>query len=656
MEYHSEIHVLPEASGFLPRLSGVNIESHLYGESSNLWDWMADAGIQVARQFHPELNLRRTPFPASWVEGIDTEEAYDAFRGECLKCIREADEEPDYLFEEEIPWLGTPDVLVRKTLEAGVQPLLSVGAHTKMFERPLLGEGGRIDWGAACCMYEYSCTLFWHYAEGFGVREFTTINEPENQFQSWYLPPELKWMEENPENVWGRLYRDDAEPSGDGLRFIESLADQYAAVVKIQRQALEDVRAALSDREQAATLRLHGPTNVVWTQLWEKAAPWLDSLDVHQYRPDRRAMRQVFRLVSSTAAASGKAVSCSEYNRQSGGFALEDFPFNRDSALEVFLLYLEALGLGSLGPAECELVCLYIFHHPSTHRNYKHLLYADMNMLDWDCGDRAPWKRAPAWYPTPEEMQIRHPTPAYRLMRMANRMLGREGFRGQLHPTGIVNPSSAGPDDLHYDLITRAYQVGEKEWHVWVINPTEKACKGVTLRWPMKELEGLSLLVRGGKVLESDKLLLFAPEASGAEILDIAPRGVQQWILAENPLAGLSSLQLEEQSFTPGSLEEGLELYQTSRLKLRGLLEDGRSREIPDAYLNWSSSVPDVLSVESSGLVQRKRNGGGEVLLRAETVDGTHQVERLVSDGLPRQGWPAPLRHLGTVGLGEAAN
>ena len=146
MLHHTEFQLLPESAGFTPRLSGVNIECHLYAGESNLWDWIADSGIQVARQFHPELNLRRTPFEVEWVEGIETEEAFDEFRSNCLEAIRNAKEEPDYLFTEEIPWLGTPDTLVKKTKEAGVEPLLSVGAHPKMFSRPLLRQGGDLDW------------------------------------------------------------------------------------------------------------------------------------------------------------------------------------------------------------------------------------------------------------------------------------------------------------------------------------------------------------------------------------------------------------------------------------------------------------------------------------------------------------------------------
>lgn len=145
MLHHTEFHILPETTGRLARLAGVNIECHLYADESNLWDWMADSGIQIARQFHPELNLRRTPFQAEWVDRIDTEEAFNGFRAVCLDEIRKAKEEPDYLFTEEIPWLGTPDKLVAKTKAAGVEPLLSVGAHPKMFSRPLLKADGDLD-------------------------------------------------------------------------------------------------------------------------------------------------------------------------------------------------------------------------------------------------------------------------------------------------------------------------------------------------------------------------------------------------------------------------------------------------------------------------------------------------------------------------------
>jgi len=647
---HTELHILPESTGTVPRLSGVNVECHLYADESNLWDWLADSGFQVTRQFHPELNLRRTPFEAAWVEGIESEEAYDAFRKVCLGEIRKAEEEPDYLFMEEIPWLGTPDKLVAKTIEAGVEPLLSVGAHPRMFSRPLLNEAGELDWGAACCMYEYSATLFWRYAEHFGVREFTTINEPENQLTSWYFPPRLSWLEDSPPDAWRRLFRDDDNPTGDGLILIESMAEQYAAVVRIQRQALEDVRHAMTNREQAAQLKLHGPTNVVWTQLWEKAEPWLDSLDVHQYRPDRRAMRQVFRLVSSKAAAAGKPLSCTEFNRQSGGFKLQDFPFNDEAALEVLMLYLEALCTGGVGPADCDLACLYIFAHPSTHRNYKHLLYGDMNQLDWSCADSAPWKRDASWYPTAEEMQIRNPTPAYRMVRMVNRML-HTGVRASLHQTGMVNPTSAGPDDLHYGLVSRAFRIDRNSWICWVINPGDTDCKGVRVVWPVDGFEGAALVVRGGPALQPDQVLLYEENATGTETLTLPAKGVSQWILTPSPLHGLNGINLLETSLTPGSLSDGLQQYHTSRLQV---LNIDTQQPVPDAWVTWTSSKPEVVRVESSGLVQRMRSGGGEITLTATTVDGTHTASVPVPEDHPAPGLPGPMRHLGTVGLGES--
>ncbi len=650
MLHHTELHILPESTGTIPRLSGVNIECHLYAEASNLWDWMADSGIQIARQFHPELNLRRTPFEAGWVEGIESEEAYDGFRQVCLQEIRKAKEEPDYLFTEEIPWLGTPDTLVAKTREAGVEPLLSVGAHPKMFSRPLLSEAGEVDWGAACCIYEYSATLFWRYAEHFGVNEFTTINEPENQLGSWYLPDSLSWLENPPPDAWSRLFRDDDQPTGDGLVLIQAMAQQYAAVANIQRQALEDVRATLTDRKQAAQLKLHGPTNVVWTQLWEKAAPWLDSLDVHQYRPDRRAMRQVFRLASSKAAAEGKPVSCSEFNRQSGGFKLQDFPFNEHAALEVLMLYLEAMCIGGLGPAPCELICLYIFAHPSTHRNYKHLLYGDMNQLDWSCQDSAPWKRDAAWYPTLEEMQIRNPTPAYRMMRMANRML-RSGGRATLHHTGMVNPTSAGPDDLHYGLVTRAFQLEDASWVCWVINPGETECKGVRVVWPAPGVSGSSLVIRGGTALDPDQVLHYEGFPDGTETVTLPANGISQWILSPSPLENLKGIRLSETSLTPGTLSKGLSLFQTTRLQV---LNEESEALVDDCWITWTSSKPDVVRVEPSGLVQRLRSGGGEITLTATTVDGLHTAHVKVQEDQAAPGRPGPMRHLGTVGLGES--
>ncbi len=71
------------------------------------------------------------------------------------------------------------------------------------------------------------------------------------------------------------------------------------------------------------------------------------------------------------------------------------------------------------------MACAYLFHFPATHRNYKALVYGDMNLVDWSGRDDRLWGRGDEWHPTLEEMQLRHATPAYDIFPYAGPLRGR---------------------------------------------------------------------------------------------------------------------------------------------------------------------------------------------------------------------------------------
>ena len=101
---------------------------------------------------------------------------------------------------------------------------------------------------------------------------------------------------------------------------------------------------------------------------------------------------------------------------------------------------------------------------------------------------------------------------------------------------------------------------------------------------------------------------------------DISHQSLTQIILTELPLDRVGSLRIDEITTTPGSVE-GLELYQTTRLRAIGTV-DGREIDLTDTNVVWTSSAPDIIRVYQGGLVQRIRDSAQAATIYAKTSAG----------------------------------
>ena len=124
----------------------------------------------------------------------------------------------------------------------------------------------------------------------------------------------------------------------------------------------------------------------------------------------------------------------SEFNRHSGGIDIAEIPFT--TATDTARLLFQIMSLpGTINRAPL-VTTLYLLGFPSTHRNYKHLVWVWRHECRGLVGCRyAAGDRGDAWYPTFEESQLRHPTPAYA---MVTRMLAQVTA-----PTVTLRPSAA---------------------------------------------------------------------------------------------------------------------------------------------------------------------------------------------------------------------
>jgi hypothetical protein len=382
----------PQALYQTPKFLGVCLEVAENADTSNLWDWLADSGAKMVRIVHPDYDMRVTPSFLVKYESIVTKKDFEAFRAHLLANPEKNIPWENYRFDKNIPWLGIPDEEVAKTMKAGVAPIISIAYGPSYYTEPLLqksfageipAKDENINWAAAASAYEYYLAVIHRYATRNGVTHYMMINEP----------------------------------AGD-----PKYAAQLGVIARMGRLAIEDVRSRLADKKTAAAMRLSGPAcygNA--EQVWPYVAPYVDFLDSHFYNPDPEMFTRHYDRMAARARPYGKKVAFTEYNRIGGPLQPDEALWSMRPALQMGALTMGVLKSGRAQDAGCEMALFYEFQAPATHRNFKSLLYGDMNMIDWTGCDKALASSAMEWHPTPEELQIRFATPAYHIYRMLAR-------------------------------------------------------------------------------------------------------------------------------------------------------------------------------------------------------------------------------------------
>ena len=101
-----------------------------------------------------------------------------------------------------------------------------------------------------------------------------------------------------------------------------------------------------------------------------------------------------------------------------------------------------------------------------------------MNVIDWT-GDGPLWDKGEEWYPSAEELQIRHMTPSYHAFRMIARAItGNTAW--PILRYGMDNPSSSGPADMYDGLKVLTVDQG-KRLVCTVLNTAHTAASGLIL-------------------------------------------------------------------------------------------------------------------------------------------------------------------------------
>ncbi len=624
--------VYPRVAARAPRHLGFNVEVQTDHEQINLWDWLADSGATVIREFHPEVNLRRAPVaPGAWGP-IASQADFDRLRARFKADPRAAVNWANYRFDERIPWLGVPDAIVAKVRELGCLPLIPMGYVPRMFPRPLVRDpenlapatDDRIDWEAACSAYEYYFALIHHFASAHGCRFFMLVNEPEYRFGGYYLP---RKVEASSPDLFKKLFRE-LDDIDLWQAYFKSLAVQSAVLARIARQALEDVRGTLTDRDLAARLVLSGPVAGNLDAYWPQMTPHVHVCDYHQYSPHPEAYRQRFRRAAALLQGTDKSVAISEFNRQAGEMDIANTYFPIDESLGLAKILMEILQLSRPSDPVLESATFYHFHFPATHRNYKSLVYGDMNRVDWTGRDTRP--ADDDMCPTVDELQVRFATPAYHLFRMLARHAGYHAETGApfsvLETTVMIRDTALIPD-MNASLRVLATDRGDR-LIVSLLNPDPARADTFTVDiGALDRVYGWAVVRETGKGVP-DRVTAEVPVVNGRIRVAVGAQRLVQIVFSNIDPQLIAACELVERTHTPGTLG-ALGLWQTTRLRLMAKVGD-RSLDLTEHNAIWESEEPQRVRVDQGGLVQRLRMTPRPIHIRARLADGRELCRAVV--------------------------
>ncbi len=607
--------------GKTPKYLGVCLEVAEHADQCNLWDWLADSGAKMARVIHPDRDLRAPAAKGDIHKDIVTQQDFETFRARLLADPEKNVPWQNFLFDQNIPWLGVPDVEIRKAAECGVAPIVSM-AYTpqsyprsllKSFEDVLQAPDAAVNWDAAAAAYEYYLAHIYRYASRNGVTHFMMLNEPDDRNKK--------------------------------------IVQLTGVLARMARLALEDTRTKLADKRVAASLRLSAPAcHFAWEGYWPYVEPYCDFLDYHFYDPDPEMFKRQQARMAIRARPSGKKTAFTEFNRIGGPLQPDQALFSVKPSLQFAGLVMAMLAASQPQDAGCEMALAYEFQFPATHRNFKSLVYGDMNLVDWTGQDNALHTKPVECHPSFEQLQLRMATPAYHVFRMLARCTPGAGERDSfevlalgesakgfshvfdpnirhnvfkmLSPEKYYSLNGSGPD-----LRTLAVRTPDRLM-ILILNSGPTAAKRVAFNLEMLPEKYATAVVRETSLWQRDQAIRQAPMSGPDMVVDLPSESLTQLIFTKEDLAQVSELKLEEKTFTPGTAQK-LGLLETTRLRALGKLGD-HWLDLTDLNVAWISSAPDLVPVYQGGLVQRLHQTTNDVTLTAKTLAGVATASMVV--------------------------
>ncbi len=135
-------------------------------------------------------------------------------------------------------------------------------------------------------------------------------------------------------------------------------------------------------------------------------------------------------------------------------------------------------------------------------------------------------------------------------------------------------------------------------------------------------------IVRESSKNRKDCIVAVYTPANGPVCARIPADAMVQVLFLPFGLESIRDIAICEESPTPGSLQSGLALWQTTRLRVIANL-DGKDTDLSDVMIKWLSDRPDEITVEQTGLVQRQRNSSKPAVITAELPNGMSTAVKL---------------------------
>lgn len=566
-------------------LLGVNLESLEHAATSNLYDWLADAGAGIARILHPDRCLRSAGRIGAWGE-VASESDFAALRQAFRDDPAAVLAGEDLATDRPLTWIGIPDLAISRLRSAGVEPLASTG-YTPADGPGRLDDDGAEGARARAACWAYHAAFFLHFQRKHGCTRFLLTNEPELSGHKYHhagAAPTFQRLVEV-------MLRD---PTGVHTTEREALLAvinaQHRQLVACARLAADDVAALTGIRPILA-----GPASLRPLDLADSVAGQVEIFDWHHYTPDPAALRQRWADCADRNPGIG-ALALSEFNRRSGPTAADEGYFVHRNCLEFAELGLAVLGLPRPAAADrpadppAAWACLYCFNHPATHRNNKQLVYGDLNCADLSSADTALRDLPAECHPSADAQQIRHATAAHDIFAMLTRCAGRQR--------------------LPVDSTLPVLAVNQVDGLSIVVVNREVASRPITLNLPRSG----SWWCRAVSRRHRDHCLAGGTLA-GPLTVDLPAESVCEIRCSDR--GPTTSLRLSERGIGPGRLAD-LPPLATTRLAAIG---DGDS-DLTTGPVVWSVSHPGLVQVTQRGLVQRLLRTTQTVTVTARTWDG----------------------------------
>jgi hypothetical protein len=595
---------------------GVVPEVLMYADSSNVIDWLADCGVGMVRVAHPDVSFRNElNFETSVYAKVGS---YDDFQKFCKNMLKDPEKNirwEDYRFNIAMPWVGNLDVTMDKLQKNNIQGLLSIAyspnpvycseSILKRFDGGVIPPDSLINWGSAASAYEYFFASIYRYASRNNMTNYMMLNEPSSELQN---------------------------------------VQQIGVIARMARLALDDVKKALKNKQMAAALKLSAPACFAnWETFLPYVAPYVDYIDTHLYDPEGSMAERKIQRILTSARLLNKKVVITEYNRVSGSMSINESLFSMNASLQLADLVMSIQSSSKTNDPTIMCSLLYQFHFPATHRNFKSLVYGDMNGVDWSMRDTYSWSRS-ASGPSFDQLQLRFATPAYSMFKMLARSAPGGKSNDECYEVYQLQEALVGPAHVHdpslkrniyrslerdkfyafegahrgNNLKTLTVKVGNR-LHIYILNNEPSSVTRSIYIGAMKN-NYKTAVIRETSLAKRDMAIEQKTIESNSISTTLTGESLTEIILTEEDLSKVSELKIEECKVTTSSLSN-LKLLETTRLKALGKYE-GKWMDLTDLNVVWSTEANSGLQVYQGGLLQRMVNSSKIEIISAQTLSG----------------------------------